>query len=173
MLKKIAVQSSPGPDKIRYSPDPVLIRALFCYLAALATYACWQTQRVQQRWAWTGLDILQDTCDFFGSGLDLDIYFWKIESGQDHDIGLISITKFPWEQRRSSHLDILDWSRGGKIRWSGKNWPTTVTYIVENILHFQKYSLEHKIGIDLTVSSTLKMPSKNYTFLFWDVSDYS
>jgi len=33
-----------------------------------------------QRWAWTGsgLDILQDTCDFFGSGLDLDIYFWKI-----------------------------------------------------------------------------------------------
>jgi len=32
--------------------------------------------------------------------------------------------------------------------------------------------LEHKIGIDLTVSST-KKPSKNYTFLFWDVSDYS
>ena len=105
--------------------------------------------------------------------MDLDIYFWKIESRQDHDIGLISITKFPWEQRRSSHLDILDWSRGGKIRWSGKNWPTTLTYIVENILHFQKYSLEHKIGIDLTVSSTLKMPSKNYRFLFWDVSDYS
>jgi len=26
--------------------------------------------------------------------------------------------------------------------------------------------LEHKIGIDLTVSSTLKKPSKNYTFLF-------
>jgi len=26
--------------------------------------------------------------------------------------------------------------------------------------------LEHKIGIDLTVSSTLKNPSKNYTFLF-------
>ena len=25
-------------------------------------------------------------------------------------------------------------------------------------------SLEHKIGIDITVSSTLKMPSKNYTF---------
>jgi len=32
-----------------------------------------------QRSAWTGsgLDILQDTCDFFGSGMDLDIYFWK------------------------------------------------------------------------------------------------
>ena len=32
-----------------------------------------------QRWAWrgSGLNILQDTCDFFGSGLDLDIYFWK------------------------------------------------------------------------------------------------
>ena len=32
-----------------------------------------------QRWAWTasGLDILQDTCDFFGLGLDLDIDFWK------------------------------------------------------------------------------------------------
>jgi len=26
--------------------------------------------------------------------------------------------------------------------------------------------LEHKIGIDLTVSLTLKKPSKNYTFLF-------
>jgi len=26
--------------------------------------------------------------------------------------------------------------------------------------------LEHKIGIDLTVSSTLKKPPKNYTFLF-------
>jgi len=32
--------------------------------------------------------------------------------------------------------------------------------------------LEHKIGIDLTVSSTLKKPSKIYTSLFWDVSDY-
>jgi len=31
--------------------------------------------------------------------------------------------------------------------------------------------LEHKIGIDLTVSLTLKKPSRNYTFLFWDVSD--
>ena len=32
-----------------------------------------------RRWAWTGsgLDILQDTCDFFGSGLDLDIRFEK------------------------------------------------------------------------------------------------
>jgi len=32
-----------------------------------------------KRWAWTGsrLDILRGTCDFFGSGLDLDIYFWK------------------------------------------------------------------------------------------------
>jgi len=30
----------------------------------------------------------------------------------------------------------------------------------------QEQSLEHKIGIDLTVSSTLKKPSKNYTFLF-------
>ena len=31
-----------------------------------------------QRWAWTGsgLDILQDTCDFFGSGLDLCIHFF-------------------------------------------------------------------------------------------------
>jgi len=26
--------------------------------------------------------------------------------------------------------------------------------------------MEHKIGIDLTVSLTLKKPSKNYTFLF-------
>jgi len=29
----------------------------------------------EQRRAWTGLDILQDTCDFFGSGLDLFIDF--------------------------------------------------------------------------------------------------
>jgi len=35
------------------------------------------------------------------------------------------------------------------------------------------YVLEQKIGIYLTVSSTLKKTSKNYTFLFWDVSDYS
>jgi len=34
-------------------------------------------------------------------------------------------------------------------------------------------TLENKIGIDLTVPSTLKKPSKNYNFLFWDVSDYS
>jgi len=35
--------------------------------------------QTNQRWAWTGsgLDILQDTYDFFGWGLDLDIYFWK------------------------------------------------------------------------------------------------
>ena len=33
----------------------------------------------EQRWAWTGsgLDILRDTCGFFGPGLDLDTYFWK------------------------------------------------------------------------------------------------
>jgi len=35
------------------------------------------------------------------------------------------------------------------------------------------FFLEHKTGIDLTVSSTLKKPSKNYTVLFRDVSDYS
>jgi len=42
-------------------------------------------------------------------------------------------------------------------------------------------SLDHKTGIDLTVSSTLKKPSKNYTcfiskhfgLFFRDVSDYS
>jgi len=33
--------------------------------------------------------------------------------------------------------------------------------------------LEHKTGIDLTVSSTLKKPSKNIHVLFRDVSDYS
>ena len=50
----------------------------------------------EQRWAWTRsvLDILQDICDFFGSGLDLDIYFWnKLDQG----ICLISITKFSCE----------------------------------------------------------------------------
>jgi len=39
-----------------------------------------------QRLAWTGsgLDILQHTCDFFGSGLDLDIHFW-IHLDQDRN----------------------------------------------------------------------------------------
>jgi len=27
------------------------------------------------------------------------------------------------DQWRSSHLDILDLSRGGRIRGGGKNWP--------------------------------------------------
>jgi len=31
--------------------------------------------RGEHRMDRTGLDILQDTCNFFGSGLDLDIYF--------------------------------------------------------------------------------------------------
>jgi len=45
------------------------------------TLAPWSSLILEnyQRWAWTGseLDILQDTCNFFGSGLDLDIHFWK------------------------------------------------------------------------------------------------
>ena len=48
------------------------------------------SETMNQRWAWTGLDILQDTCDFFGSGLDLDI-LKKIGSGQHQVIGLIFI----------------------------------------------------------------------------------
>jgi len=53
-------------------------------------------QAVQQRWARTGsgLDILQDTCDFFGSGLDLDIDFWK-KMDQDR------ITIFVWFLQRN------------------------------------------------------------------------
>jgi len=34
------------------------------------------------------------------------------------------------------------------------------------------FTLEHKTGIDLTVSLTLRKPSKN-DVLFWNVSDYS
>jgi len=37
-------------------------------------------------------------------------------------------------------------------------------YLVESSKRFK--TMEHKIGIDLTVSLTLKKPSKNYTFLF-------
>ena len=37
-----------------------------------------KTRRAQRRaWTGSGLEVLQDTCDFFGSGLDLDINFWK------------------------------------------------------------------------------------------------
>ena len=51
-----------------------------------------------QRWAWTGLDILQDTCDFFRIRIGFAYTFLKkIGSGQDQDIGLIFITKFSWE----------------------------------------------------------------------------
>jgi len=32
-----------------------------------------------------------------------------------------------------------------------------------NFAEYKIFTLEHKIGIDLTVSSTLKKPSKNYT----------
>jgi len=47
---------------------------------------------VAQRWVWTGsgLDILQNTCDFFESGLDLDIYFGKnwIKTGSGYSFDL-------------------------------------------------------------------------------------
>jgi len=31
--------------------------------------------------------------------------------------------KLPPNRRHSSHLDILDLSRGGRFRGGGKNWP--------------------------------------------------
>jgi len=62
-----------------------------------------------EHWAWTGsgLDILQDTCDFFGSGLDLDTYVWK---KLDQDICLISIRKFPWEWFKMSQMMVAVFS---------------------------------------------------------------
>jgi len=67
-------------------------------------------QHVHQRWAWT-LDILQDTCDFFGSGLDLDILFWKkLDEDRIKDIGLISITKFSWEWFKISQMMVAVFS---------------------------------------------------------------
>jgi len=33
-----------------------------------------------------------------------------------------------WKQWRSSHLDILDLSRGGRIGGGGKSWPKPVAY---------------------------------------------
>ena len=43
-----------------------------------------------------------------------------------------------WHQWRSSHLDILDLSRGGRIRGVGKIG--LKQYIAKTILHLQKYS---------------------------------
>ena len=62
------------------------------------------------RWAWTGsgLNILQDTSDFFGSGLDLDIDFWK-KLDQDR------IRIFVWFLQRN--LPEND-SRCHKLWWS-------------------------------------------------------
>jgi len=70
---------------------------------------CQRRSSVNQRWAWTrsGFDIIQDTSDFFGSGLDLDIHFWKI---LDQDIGLISITKFSWEWFKMSQTMVAVFS---------------------------------------------------------------
>ena len=72
------------------------------------THDSYLVMRVHQRWAWTGsgLDILQDTCDFFGSGLNLDIYFWK-KLDQDQDICLISMTKSSWEWFKMSQMMML------------------------------------------------------------------
>jgi len=42
------------------------------------------------------LDVLQDTCDFFGSGIGY-LFLKNIGSGQDQNICLISITRFHWE----------------------------------------------------------------------------
>jgi len=39
------------------------------------------------------LDVLQDTCDFFGSGIGY-LFLKNIGSGQDQNICLISITRF-------------------------------------------------------------------------------
>jgi len=47
------------------------------------------------------------TCDFFGSGLDLDIHFWK---KLDQDIGLISVTKFSWEWFKMSQMMVAVFS---------------------------------------------------------------
>ena len=52
----------------------------------------------------------------------------------------MSLLSNPSTQWRSSHLDILDLSRSGRFRRGDKNWPKTVAFIIENILHFQKYS---------------------------------
>jgi len=51
---------------------------------------------VNQRCAWTGsgLDILQDSCDFLDQDWIWRLFLKKIGSGQDQDICLISITKF-------------------------------------------------------------------------------
>jgi len=67
--------------------------------------------RNYQRWAWTGsgLDILQDTCDFFGSGFGYS-FLKKIRSGQDQDIGLISIMKFSFGWFKMSQMMVAVFS---------------------------------------------------------------
>jgi len=58
---------------------------------------------------------------FFESGLDLNIYFWKkIGSGQDQDIRLMAITKFPWEWFKMSKMIVVVFFCYG-VSYSQKN----------------------------------------------------
>jgi len=53
----------------------------------------WLLQRLWQRWAWTGSGL-----DIFRIRIGFGYSFLKtIGSGQDQDVGLISMTKFSWE----------------------------------------------------------------------------
>jgi len=85
---------------------------VFCFEGQKVSYpASSFLPDIRQRWAWTGLDILHDTCDFFELGLDLDIHFWK-KFGQEQvqDIVLISITKFSWELFKMSQMMVAVFS---------------------------------------------------------------
>jgi len=46
------------------------------------------------------------------------------------------------------------------------NYTASLYHLKNQNIYIVFFTLEHKIGIDLTVSSTLKKLSKNYTFLF-------
>jgi len=70
----------------------------------------WKSDSGHQTCAWTGsgLDILQDTCNFFSISIGIGYSFLKkIGSGQEQDICLISITNFSWKWCKMSHTMVL------------------------------------------------------------------
>jgi len=63
----------------------------------------------------------------------------------------------PYSQWRSSHLDILDLSRGGRITGGGKRWPKTIGYVVETILPSKNIRSKEFFAVSLSLFSKFKL----------------